>query len=249
MKNFVFILMTALLLFSCKSKEDKINDFVAMYNRSSGMINNPMISSTKAEKSADGVIDITINTTLQKDALETQLVGSSIPDLIGKVIESDNTGKELVNEGVKFNLRIRDVNQNIISAKTLDKSNIEKSNVDLKAIGKGEKPTTSQLNELLETFNKNLPITDQATGVKILSIKADADNNIVYTNEVPDAIIPGLKTAGAEKMMKDEMLRSPEIRNILNKSSVLGVSKLRYVYNDSKGNLVKEIVITKEDLK
>ncbi|WP_294250211.1 hypothetical protein [uncultured Chryseobacterium sp.] len=247
MKNIFFILMASVFLLSCKSKNDKIKDFVAMYNRSSTMINSPMVRSTSAVSSKEDVVDIYVKTTLAKDETESQFMGASIPDLLGKAISSEEPGKELLSKGVKFNIRIYDINDRIITGKTIDKNNLKVSG-DLKSIAEGNRPTSAELNELLETFNKNLPVTDPSTGTKTLSIKADTENNIVYTNEVTGETKELITGEGAEKVMKDEMLRSPQVRSVFSRADVLGIRHLKYVYQDSKGHVIKEIILTKEDL-
>ncbi|UMQ41885.1 hypothetical protein MKS83_21225 [Chryseobacterium sp. Y16C] len=58
-----------------------------------------------------------------------------------------------------------------------------------------------------------------------------------------------LKVEGAEQIVKDEMLRSPQIQQIFSQTERLGVKNLIYKYTDSQGKNIKDIIITKEDLK
>jgi len=250
MKKFLIICFTSFLLFSCQSKNDKIQSFVDMYNRSSSMMTSYMIKSTKATSSGPDEITIDVNTAHQgTDELESGLITSSLPELIGQAIKSEKLGQELLDSGVKFKLKIYSADGKVIVDEAIDKNKL-KGNApeDLKSIGSGN-ATNSQLNSVLEVFNKNLPIEDKATGTKIMSIKADENNNIVYTNEVSNSYKEMLQTDGAEQIVKDEMLRMPQIRQVFSKTEMLGVKKLKYVYTDTKGNIIKEITISKEDLK
>lgn len=236
------------MIVACQTKEDKVQDFVKMYNNSSSMMINQMIKSTKASSTSSDQINIEVNTTYQSTDLESELVSKSLPDLIAQAIKSEKEGKELFESGVKFNLKVYSADSKIIIDKTIDKDNVNKS-VDFKSIAEGKKPDSNELNQILEAFNKNLPMVDQTTGTKIVSIKADENKNIIYTNEVPDSYIPMLKVDGAEKLMKEEMIKTPQIQQIFRQTAVLGVNNLKYIYTDSKGNVIKEIVISKNDLK
>lgn len=248
MKNVFIILFASLMLVACKTKEDKVQDFVKMYNNSSSMMVNQMIKSTKASSTSAELVNIDVTTTYQSGDMETQLVSKSLPDLIAQAIQSEKIGKELFEEGVKFNLKVHSADSKIIIDKTIDKNNVNKS-VDFKAIASGDKPSTNDLNQILEAFNKNLPMVDPSTGTKIVSIKADKDKNLIYTNEVPDSYVPMLKMDGAEQKMKEEMIKMPQVQQVFQQTAVLGVNNLKYIYTDSKGTVIKEIVISKSDLK
>ncbi|RZJ50971.1 MAG: hypothetical protein EOO19_01895 [Chryseobacterium sp.] len=248
MKKLFTIIFASLMLMSCQTNEDKVQDFVKMYNNSSSMMINQMIKSTKASATNADQVNIDVNTNYQSDNMESELVSKSLPDLIAQAIKSEKIGKELFESGVKFNLKVYSADSKVLVDKTIDKNNLNKS-VDFKAIAQGEKPDSDQLNLLLETFNKNLPIVDQTTGTKIVSIKADKDKNLIYTNEVPDSYIKMLNVEGADKLMKEEMVKMPQIQQIFQQTAVLGVNNIKYIYTDSKGKVIKEIVITESDLK
>ena len=236
------------MLMSCQTKEDKVQDFVKMYNNSSSMMVNQMIKSTKASAANSDQVNIDVNTNYQSDNLESELVGKSLPEIIAQAIKSEKIGKELFESGVKFNLKVYSSDSKIIVDKTIDKNNLTQS-VDYKAITQGEKPDSDQLNQLLQTFNKNLPIVDQTTGTKIVSITADKDKNLIYTNEVPDSYAKMLNVEGADKVMKAEMIKMPQIQQIFKQTAILGVNNIKYIYKDTQGKVIKEIVITESDLK
>lgn len=236
------------MLMACQTKEDKVQDFVKMYNNSSSMMMNQMIKSTKASSTNADQVNIDVNTNYQSSDLESELVSKSLPELIAQAIKSEKSGKELFESGVKFNLKVYSADSKLIIDKMIDKNNVNHS-VDFKSIAEGDKPNSNELNQILEAFNKNLPMVDQTTGTKIMSIKADENNNLIYTNEVPDSYIPMLNAEGADKLMKDEMIKTPQIQQIFKQTAVLGVNNLKYVYTDSKGKVIKEIVITESDLK
>ncbi|MCY0977612.1 hypothetical protein PGH12_18210 [Chryseobacterium wangxinyae] len=246
MKKLLLIVMASLLLMSCKNDKDKTQDFVDMYNRSSGMIVNNKIKSTKATTSNPDQVDISVETEYEGSGMESDLVTSALPDLIGQAIRSEKLGKELFDRGVKFNLKVYGLNSKVILDKTIDNKNLPKD-VDFKSIAAGEKPSNQQLNSILESFNKNLPIEDPSTGTKITSIKADAENNLVYTCEVPDSFKTALAIPGTEEAMKEAMLKSGQIKQVFSQTSVLGINHIKYLYTDKSGKVLKEITITKEE--
>lgn len=250
MKNLLIAFFTALLLTACQTKNDKINDFVNIYNRSSSMMTSHTIKSSKAVATGPDEITIEVNTSSQpEDDMEAQLIKSSLPELIGQAIKSEPKGKELLDSGVKFNLKIYGANARVIADEVIDSKSLNGNiSKDIQSIAQGN-AGASQLNAVLEVFNKNLPMEDKSTGTKIMSIKADEENNIVYTAQVPDSYKEMLQIEGSEKFLKDEMLRSPQVQQIFTKTSALGVNNLKYVYTDSKGNTIKEITITKADIK
>lgn len=250
MKNLFLAFFTALLLTACQTKTDKINNFVNIYNRSSSMMISHTIKSTKAVASGDNEITIEVNTSSQpEDEMEAQLIKSSLPELIGQAIKSEPKGQELLDSGVKFNLKIYGAGARVIADEVIDKNSLKGDAAkEMRSIAQGN-TSSSQLNTVLEVFNKNLPMEDKSTGIKVMSIKADEENNIVYTAEVPDSFKTLLNVEGSEQFLKDEMLRSPQVQQIFSKTEVLGVNNLKYKYTDTKGNTIKEITITKADLK
>lgn len=212
------------------------------------MMINQMIKSTKASSTSPDLVNIDVETTYQSGDLESDLVSKSLPELIAQAIKSEKIGKELFENGVKFNLKVHSADSKVIIDKTIDNQSLKES-VDFKAIASGEKPSTTDLNQILEAFNNNLPIVDPTTGTKIVSIKADAEKNLIYTNEVPDSYIPMLKMKGSDELMKKEMVKTPQVQQVFQQTAVLGVNNLKYVYTDSKRKMIKEIVISKDDVK
>lgn len=250
MRKLLFIFAVAFMLVSCKkSTATRTEEFVKMYNNTSDMmVRSAGFKSTKATSTPTGDVDIEIKTTYADTDVEAELMKNAIPDIIGQAIQAEPSGKELLAEGVKFNLKVYSANDVMMSAQTIDKTT-KKGNIDLEAIAKGDKPDSSQLNEILKVFSKSLPIVDKASGVKIVAIKADAENNIIYSAEVPDQYADALATDAATQVMKDEMMRSPDVRQIFAQTSAIGVNNIKYVYSDSKGKKLNEITIKRSDVK
>jgi len=250
MKKLLFIFAVALMLVGCKkSTAARTEEFVKMYNNTSDMmVRTAGFKSTKATSTPTGDVDIEIKTTYLDTDMEAELMKNAIPDIIGQAIQAEPSGKELLAEGVKFNLKVYSANDVMMSAQTIDKTT-KKGTIDLEGIAKGDKPDSAQLNEILKVFSKSLPIVDKASGVKIVAISADAENNIVYSAEVPDQYAEALATDEATQLMKDEMMRSPDVRQIFSQTKSIGVNNIKYIYSDNKGKKLNEIIIKREDVK
>ncbi|KQT16914.1 hypothetical protein ASG31_11115 [Chryseobacterium sp. Leaf404] len=250
MKKLFFVFALAAMLISCKkSTETRTAEFVKMYNNTSDMmVRSAGFKSTKATTTPTGDVDIEIKTTYLDNDMEAELMKNAIPDIIGQAIQAEPSGKELLAEGVKFNLKVYSSNGTMMSAQTIDKTT-KKGNIDLEAIAKGDTPNSSQLNEILKVFSKSLPIVDKASGVKIVAINADAENNIIYSAEVPDQYAEVLAADAAAQIMKDEMMRSPDVRQIFSQTAALGVNNIKYIYKDKTGKKLNEITIKRTDLK
>ena len=249
-RNLFIILFSAIILSSCQTTTDKINDFVSNYNASSSMPNSYMIKSTRATASGGNEITIKINTfndSINKE--ETRLIKSSIPEIMGQAIRSEKEGRELIEKDVKFIIKIYGLGGKVIADEVIDKNSaIGKSPKNIKSLLK-ENKKDSPLNTVLEIYNKSLPMEDKSSGTKIMSIKADDENNIVYTVEVPESYKVLLSIDDSEKIIKDKIAQSPRFKQIFTRTEDLGVSNIIFKYMDAKGNSVKEITINKDDIK
>lgn len=250
MRKLLFIFAIATMLVSCKkSTQARAEEFVKMYNNTSSMmVRSAGFKSTKATSTPTGDVDIEITTTYLNNDMEAELMKNAIPDIIGQAIQAEPSGKELLEEGVKFNLKVYSSNGVVMSSQTIDK-NTKKGNIDLEAIAKGDTPDSAQLNEILKVFSKSLPIVDKASGIKIVAITADAENNIVYSAEVPDQYADVLAADAAAQLMKDEIMRSPDVRQIFAQTKSIGVNNIKYIYKDKTGKKLNEITIKRDEVK
>jgi len=250
MRNLFITLFLAILLSSCQTTTDKVNDFVSNYNATSAIPNSYMIKSTRAVVSGGNEITININTfNDSKNKEETRLIKSSIPEIMGQAIRTEKEGQELIDKGVKFIIKIYGLGGKVIADEVIDKNSlIGKAPKNVKS-STNENKQDSPLNTVLEVYNKSLPMEDKSSGTKIMSIRADDENNIVYTVEVPENFKVLLSIDDSEKLIKEEIAKSPRFKQIFTKTEALGVNNIIFKYIDAKGNSVKEITINKDDIK
>lgn len=247
------LLFSVLLLISCRNTQSEMAKFVIMYNNTSSYIVNDVIRATKAETVSPTEIKITIDTRISDD-MQSEMTEKSFPALISSVLLKEKISSDLLDEGVNFKVNITDVNYTNITTVDINKNTIKNftaSDVssNTSAISTVESDVNSELNEMLAILNKSLPIEDKASGFKIMKIEAGNDQDIIYYVQVPNEIAEVLKIEGADNLMKDEVLRNPELKQILQKANQYNINKLKYRMTNNKGEKLKEIVINEKDIK
>lgn len=237
--------------YSCqKSLDHRMVQFISEYQNAIGPLtrNNNYISSSSAEKSAAD--EITIRFYLKEQSgedLGLEMVKKSLPQVIATALNKEKIGQDLINDGVKFRIRIVDEKgKKVFYSETFDKNNIPKETASNFATSKNN---DQELQQILEIFNKNLPITDSESGIKVMKIALGTNQDIIYTAVVPDDFKEAMKTEGAKEMMKEEMLRDPQIKMLLSRSHELNITKLTYHYKDEKGNLLNDVTISSSEIK
>lgn len=110
-----FTLAVVLMLVSCKNTKQKIQEHVSNYNTSSS-IKGPSITSTSAKAFLnDNKIEIRIETNLEETDENKLTYSESFPDLLKGMINNDQISKELIEEGVKFDVYFLAYNNSIIA--------------------------------------------------------------------------------------------------------------------------------------
>lgn len=134
----VFVFSVALLLVSCKNTKQKIQEHVSNYNTSSS-IKGPSITSTSAKAFLnDDRIEIRIETNLEETEENKLTYSESFPDLLKGMIDNDQISKDLIEEGVKFDVYFLSYNNSIIAKKLIGKEELAAL---IDSEGSGEKVT------------------------------------------------------------------------------------------------------------
>jgi len=120
----VFAFFIVLMLISCKNTKQKIQEHVSNYNTSSS-IKGPSITSTAAKAFLnDNKIEIRIETNLEETDENKLTYSESFPDLLKGMIENDQISKDLIDEGVKFDVYFLSYNNSIIAKKLIGKEEL-----------------------------------------------------------------------------------------------------------------------------
>lgn len=114
-----FTVAFALFLVSCKNTKQKIQEHVTTYNTISS-IKGANITSTSAKAFLDdNKIEIRIETNLEETDENKKTYSDSFPDLLKEMIENNQISKELIEEGVKFDVYFLAYNNSIIAKQVI----------------------------------------------------------------------------------------------------------------------------------
>ena len=245
----------AFLIVSCQNTQQKMQGYVNSYNNSAALFSDNIITSTKAKAFLDkNKIEIRIDTNLEQNETNKTLYSQLFPGILAQMLTKESESKELIEEGVVFDVYFLANDYSELAQLKVDKKELEKllkGSIDLTAAEKAKASNTgvnSQMQEMLILMNRNMPIKN-ADGSKILKIEVNEKDELVYDIEVPKEFADVLKGESSKALIKDELLRTPNLKNIFSSVQKFGVTKIVYNYLDEKGKSVNNIVINETDLK
>ena len=246
------IVLFQLVAVSCKNKQQKANEFVGSYNLSAPMITNHVVTSTSAKLLPNNDIEIKFYTALEYNEGNKEMFAQLMPNMMTDLFVKDATAGDLLDEGVKFNIFFYSSDGQEFTALELDKKKKDEllnpsAAKKTEAVGMNSN-LSPQMREMLVMLNKSLPIENKAEGTKIVKIDIDKDNVLVYNVEVHDSLSDLLKDDASKSLMKEGIMRSNDYRTLMNGVKRLGVSKIKYQYQDSKGKKITEIFIDTNEM-
>lgn len=247
-----FTIAIALFLVSCKNTKQKMQDYVNSYNNSTSLLQDNMITHTSAKAFLqDNKIEIRLDTNLEPGQENRSIYKDLFPAFLGETMRKDQASVELINEGVTFEIYLLANNSTVIADLKIDKRELKnlmaKSNATDKKVDTDSGPE-SEMKQMLALMNQNMPIVNE-DGTKILKIEIGAKNEIVYKVEVPKEYSEILKGEGAKVIMKENILRSTDLKSIIGSLKRYEVTAIKYVYQDVKGKFVNDVTLTDKDLK
>jgi len=119
-----FAVMIVLVLVSCKNTKQKIQEHVSTYNNSSSIKGSGITSTTAKAFLNDNKIEIRIETNLEENDTNKLTYKESFPDLLKEMIKNDQISKELIEEGVKFDIYFLAYNNAILAQRVVDKEEL-----------------------------------------------------------------------------------------------------------------------------
>jgi hypothetical protein len=258
-------LIKPLILFSlifniiaCRSTDDKIKDFVKEFNISPTQSNSGMYRSVTAEELPNKKIKLTFGSDMSTNfdgdnGYSKTLANTFASYLISNVKEVPN----LVNEGVEFQISFVAKDHSEISNAVINKKSMVetfKKNQEKLLSNKPHENYVQSLNvdpntrEVLAILNKDLPYEDKKNGTTILKIYINEESQIVYDVQVTDMFADIMKTNEGKNLIRDGMLRQPQLKGLLDGLSPLGVKEIKYNYVNKSQKTVAEIKLAKKDL-
>ncbi|CAC9976700.1 MULTISPECIES: hypothetical protein [Flavobacterium] len=244
----------ALFLVSCKNTKQKIQEYVNTFNNSSALFHNDIISSASAKAFLnENKVEIRIDTNLEQNESSKSIYNQMFPALLGEMLKSDRASMELIREGVTFEMFFLANNSTILAELKVDEKELNKilSKNNTPAVDRKELSSSGmnpEMQQMLAIMNQNMPIVNE-DGTKIIKIEISDKNELVYKIEVPKKYSELLKGEGAKVLMKESILRSSDLKTILGSIQRYNITTIKYLYQDAKGNLVNDIILTEKDLK
>lgn len=249
----LLIAFIQIFLVSCKSTSSKMNSFVLSYNASAKP--NTVVYSSNAEALYDKkIIKIKIVTNYALEDVKDGIVDKFLPSLFIQLLASEPLSRELINEeGVNFEVTFFTLRLSEFSTIIVDKKKLAELEKDTKGklntedLLSSSTSNNSKVKGMLAALNQNLPIKDKSTGLTILKIDINAANELIYNISVPNIIADKIKGKDATEVLKDDILRSGKSKQLMAGVRELGITTIKYIYEDEKGNALNEVVLSGKD--
>ncbi|MFM2229613.1 MAG: hypothetical protein RL607_871 [Bacteroidota bacterium] len=243
MRKSIYILVLSILfltLSSCKSRTQKMHEFVNGFNQTAAM--SPTQSGSHAEVEGLDIIKLDLATALDinnpSSSSTTAFLEKSLPDMFQK----DETMMELINEAVKFKVNITDLNGRIISTLMIDKTYLDKEHKSSYKSSTSNDPITMALDAL----NSNLPINN-ADGTRLMKIEKLGTDTLEYTMEVPDDVSQIINSPNAIPLVKESIIQDPSTKATVLRMRGLGINKVNYKLIDTKGKKLTTLEFKSSD--
>lgn len=240
-------LLFFIIMVSCNEKQEKNKpektEIVKNILQASEKIKDSTIVLEETRAIGENEIFMRFVSKLPSDRANTQLIRSSLLDLVGKIIWSHPENIKNLNNGVHFNIEINDKTGKLITKEIINKNTIQTPQAS---------STTQKhdsLRQMLEIFNNSLPIQDSISGVEITQISLGSDNDLIYTAIVPKKLQDLVKDKKSIPIIKDDMSKDKNLKKILIDMKNFDISSLKYEYRDHHGNLLQEIKMKENDFK
>jgi uncharacterized lipoprotein YehR (DUF1307 family) len=120
-----FAIIIALLLVSCKNTKQKIQEHVNVYNNTAEFFTGKNIVWTTAKAFlADNKIEIRIVTDLEQNESSKLVSNQEFTEVLAEMIKDDKISKDLIEEGVLFDVYFLADNSTILAQKLIGKQEL-----------------------------------------------------------------------------------------------------------------------------
>lgn len=236
-----------LISLSCRSKEDKINEFVRSCNNTSINLKDSYVQSMKAEKVSENEIAFKVSMNIESNALNSEMHSAIFPDLMRELVFSIKLAKELIDEGVTFNCVLIADDESIIVRQIFNKKYFSEKNI--KADGLLGEDEQIDVSKMVEMINKGLPVIDSINDITISKLELIGDNNAQFVYLVDEETMGYfMENDELGELMKEEYLKDPKRVTAIKQFFALGSDTFYLKYANEDMSKSKKIIITKEDL-
>ncbi|WP_297515993.1 hypothetical protein [Flavobacterium sp.] len=228
------IFTIAILSVSCKSRTQKMHEFVNGFNQTA-MMSYSGTSGTQAKVEGLDVIELNLASPLDINdptaSQSAQLMISALPAMF----QREESMMDLINEGVKFKVRVIDTNGRIITDALVDKPFLDKTKQG-SPINDGQSPEETAISAL----NASLPLKYE-DGSRLMKIERTSSNELTYTLEMPADMQEILKSPNAEPLLKESLKSDPSTQNTLRRMRGIGITKVTYKLITPEGKSIQSM--------
>lgn len=220
-----------------------MSDFVAAYSEGKSKIKDSTLILKKVSQTSPNEITMDFETPYREN-LQGSLAKAAVRDLMVKIIRSNRKNIRMLDQGVNFKINLFATDDSRIISEIVNKTSLTKITPETTA-----NESTSQLNQLLEISNNNLPVTDSATGIKIIKVTVGSDHDIIYTAAVPTNFQKSIQMPENQKIIKQNMLQDQSFEKMVKSLKKFDVEAVKYQYKDQNGKLLQEVTVKETDFK
>lgn len=125
MNRFLFAIIIVLMLVSCKNTKQKLQEYVVSYNAAAKSFKSENVTLTTARGYInDNKIELRFETNLEKNEQNKLEAQKDFPKLLKTIINKDQNLKELIDEGVRFNVYFLANDNTVLDKRTIDKEEL-----------------------------------------------------------------------------------------------------------------------------
>ncbi len=257
--TFLSVFLTILLANTgCKDSRDQMAKFVKDYNDGASYRNIQSVSRTSAEADyKNKIIKIKTVTTFSISDPENNFIKQIMPNMMMETLKNQPLSRQMLDEGVKFEIiyytdNLSEISSIIVDKKKMDELNSATADVlnnQPSIINPKPHAPTSELGAMLAALNKSLPYTDPSSGMTIFRVDQNRIGDLVYHVRAPKDLVNPLKTEAGISLVKSEILRSGKLSKMLNSFVRFNITAVKYIYYDQKGNQLNELRLTTADFR
>ncbi|MDX6181764.1 hypothetical protein SGQ44_05510 [Flavobacterium sp. Fl-77] len=125
LSRIVFAIALLLLLTSCKNTKQKLQEYVTTYNSQASNFKEENVKLTTARGYInDDKIELRFETNLEQNELNKVASIIAFPKLLIKMIKNDQISKELIEEGVQFDVYFLANDNTVLAKKIINKEEL-----------------------------------------------------------------------------------------------------------------------------
>lgn len=246
-----WVLLSLLLVTTgCQSNEKKLKNFVTQFNEAvASNPSNPNFT-CNVEYISPQLARFNFRSTYDGGTLQTKMIQQTMEVMEQYLMTSTGLLKELVKDGIAFDIVCKGHDGSVLSSKRIHEGNID--SLSLAARQNSNQKGHSEMNileSMVENWNLNMPMEDTAAGVKIFGIELGDDHDVIYKMQYLDSEIEALLNDETVAFLKEEAMRNPAIHNIFSSVSRFGISKVSYHILSAKGEKIAEFTIDSSELR